>query len=116
MEQFSQKQMLIESVQTELSKSLSMWQDILLHADADEWAYELNYTDEDLLNALYIFNHVATNIAIKSGFLNEENVYGVGERFKCDCLRTFGFDSVELTNKVLNINNGTNTTSQVPQE
>lgn len=102
MEQFSPKQMLIESIQTELPQSLSMWQDILLHSDADEWAYELNYTDEDLLNALYIFSHIATNKAIKSGFLNEKNALAVGAQFKRECLKAFGFDSVELTNKVLN--------------
>lgn len=116
MEQFSPKQMLIESMQTEIAESLSMWQDILLHADADEWAYELNYTEKDLLNALYIFSHIATNKAIKSGFINETNAATVGAQFKHECLKAFGFDSVELTNKVLNINNGTDTTSEIPQE
>ena len=53
----------------EINQHIREWSDIMLKADL--WAYELNYTDEDLL-ALYIFNHVAQNVAIKSGFLNEK--------------------------------------------
>lgn len=117
MEQFSTKQMLIESLQSEIGKSLSMWQDILLHADADEWAYELNYTEEDLLNALYIFNHIGQNIAIKRGYVDKGNAEEVGRRFKQLILENLGFDTVDLTNRVLNnINNESSITSQVFEE
>lgn len=117
MEQFSPQQILIESLQTEISKSLSMWQDILLHADADEWAYELNYTEEDLFNALYIFNHIGQNIAIKRGYVDEDNAEEVGRRFKQLVLENLGFDTVDLTNRVLNnINNESSITSQTFEE
>jgi hypothetical protein len=94
-----------------------MWQDILLHADADEWAYEINYTEEDLLNALYIFNHIGLNIAIKRGYVNKSNAEEVGRRFKQLVLENLGFDTVDLTNRVLNnINNESSITSQTFEE
>lgn len=106
----------IREINEYISNALDQWCDITLRADADEWAYYLDYSDEDLLNALYIFNHIATNKAIKSGFINETNAATVGAQFKHECLKAFGFDSVELTTKVLNINNGADTTSEIPQE
>ena len=94
----------IKEVNEHISAALEMWQDVMLQADAMEWAYYLNYTDEDLLNALYIFNHVAQNIAIKKGYLNEENAEMRMRRF-CDCIENcFGFNTIELTNKVLGKN------------
>lgn len=70
-------------------------------ADANNWAYHLEYSDEDLLNALQIFNHVAGNIAIKNGFLNEKNVVEKMNIFTTALEDSFGFNSVELTKKVL---------------
>lgn len=94
----------IKEVNEHISAALEMWQDVMLSADADQWAYYLNYSDEDLLNALYIFNHVAQNIAIKKGYLNGQNAERNMRRF-CDCVENcFGFNTVELTNKVLGKN------------
>lgn len=92
----------IKEINQHISDALEQWSDIMLKADADLWAYELNYTDEDLLNALYIFNHVAQNVAIKSGFLNEKNVSQKMDKFRKLIVECFGFDTVELTKKVAN--------------
>ena len=92
----------IKEINQHISDALEQWSDIMLKADADGWAYELNYTDEDLLNALYIFNHVAENIAIKNGFIDEKNVIEKMSVFK-NCIKdAFGFDTIELTKKVAN--------------
>ena len=91
----------IRKINREISGALKFWQDMLLIADADEWAYYLNYSDEDLLNALYIFNHVAQNIAIKNGHFTEGNVEEKMAKFREGIKEGFGFDTVELTNKVL---------------
>lgn len=94
----------IKEINEHVSAALEMWQDVMLTADADEWAYYLNYSDKDLLNALYIFNHVAQNIAIKRGHLKEDNALENMKRF-CKCIEEcFGFNTVELTNKVLYAN------------
>lgn len=95
----------IKEINQHISDALDQWSDIMLKADADAWAYELSYSDEDLLNALYIFNHVAENIAIKSGFLNEKNVTEKMTAFKNSVKESFGFDTVELTKKCIEKNN-----------
>jgi hypothetical protein len=92
----------IKEINQHSSDALEQWSDIMRKADADLWAYELKYTDEDLLNALYIFNHVAQNVAIKSGFLNEKNVTTKMDAFRKLIGECFGFDTVELTKKVAN--------------
>lgn len=96
----------IKKINKEISGALKFWQDMLLIADADEWAYYLDYSEEDLLNALYIFNHVAQNIAIKNGHFTEENVEEKMTKFREGIKEGFGFDTIELTNKVLGKNEG----------
>lgn len=92
---------LIKEVNKEISEGLAHWQEVLNLADADEWAYYLEYSDEDLFNALYIFNHVAQNIAIKKGFLNDANAEDNMRAYVHAIQRCFGFNTIELTNKVL---------------
>lgn len=91
----------IKKINKEISGALKFWQDVLNLADADEWAYYLNYSDEDLFNALYIFNHVATNIAIKNGTLDDANAEDNMALFVKAIEKCFGFNTIELTNKVL---------------
>lgn len=92
---------LIKEVNKEISEGLAHWQEVLNLADADEWAYYLEYSDEDLFNALYIFNHVAQNIAIKKGFLNDANAEDNMRQYVKAIEKCFGFNTIELTNKVL---------------
>ena len=94
----------IKEINEHISSALETWQEIMLQADAGEWAYYLNYTDEDLLNALYIFNHVAQNIAIKNGYLADASVEEKMAGFRKGIKEGFGFDTVELTRKVLGKN------------
>lgn len=96
----------IKKINKEISGALKFWQEMLLLADADMWAYMLDYSDEDLLNALYIFNHVAQNIAIKNGYLTAGNVEEKMAMYRQGIKEGFGFDTVELTNKVLKRNEG----------
>lgn len=91
----------IEEINTHISDALKQWSALMLHADADNWAYNLNYSDEDLLNAFFIFHHVASNIAIKNGALTEENAVSKMYKFREAVKECLGFDTVELTNKVL---------------
>lgn len=92
---------LIKEVNKEISEGLAHWQEVLNLADADEWAYYLEYSNEDLFNALYIFNHVAQNIAIKKGFLNDANAEDNMGQYVKAIEKCFGFNTIELTNKVL---------------
>lgn len=91
----------IKEINQHISDALEQWSNVTLEADANNWAYLLEYSDKDLANALFIFNHVVANIAIKSGFLTEENVTEKISAFRKSIKDTFGFDSQELIKNVL---------------
>lgn len=94
----------IRKINNEIKGALGFWSDMLTISDADEWSYHLEYDEEDLFNALYIFNHIAQNIAIKNGYLNEENIEVKVRAFSDGIREGYGFDTVELTNKALRKN------------
>ena len=92
----------IEEINDHISDALEQWQEIMNIADVDCWAYYLNYTDEDLFNALYIFNHVAQNIAIKKDYYNGgTDIKEKIAKFKEGVKEGFGFDTQELTERIL---------------
>lgn len=91
----------IKEINKHLSNGLKHWAELLIMANADEWAYYLDFNDEDFFHALWIFNSVAQNIAIKSDYLNGKNVEGKGVAFR-NAIKDFcGIDPVELTKKLL---------------
>lgn len=91
----------IKEINVHISDALSMWSDILLKAEADNWAYELIFSDDDLLNALSIFNSVWGNRAIKDGIFDEKNVVDKVTTLR-ECLKeVYDIDTIELTKKVL---------------
>lgn len=94
----------IQEINQHISDALQQWMEVLNTADADGWAYYLNYSDKDALNAIYIFNHILQNIAIKSGHINEDNAIAKGIDLKKAIQDYCGIDTVELTNKVLGTN------------
>lgn len=91
----------IKEINQHISDALVQWSNIMTTADADDWAYLLEYSDEDLLNALFIFQHVAQNIAIKAKILTEENCVDKISSFRQSIKDTFGFDTKELVRKVM---------------
>lgn len=93
----------IKEINKHISDALNQWRDIMLLADSDEWSYRLEYSDEDALNALYIFNHVAQNIAIKNGwYKDEEDIFDKIAGFREQLKISYGIDSVELAKKIFN--------------
>lgn len=91
----------IKEINVHISDALSMWSDILLKAEDDNWAHELNFSDGDLLNALSIFNSVWGNRAITDGIFDEKNVVDKVTTLR-ECLKeVYNIDTIELTKKVL---------------
>ena len=94
----------IQEINQHISDALKQWADIVVTADADGWAYLLNYTDEDIVNALWIINCILHNVAIKSGHINFDNAIDKGRAFR-EAIKDFcGIDPAELTHKVLGTN------------
>lgn len=95
----------IKEINNHISDALKQWSDIMLLADSDEWSYRLEYSDEDALNALYIFNHVVQNIAIKNGwYKDEEDIFNKITDLRLQIKESYGIDTIELAKKVLNSN------------
>lgn len=91
----------IKEINQHISDALMQWTNVMNTADADEWAYFLEYNDEDLFNALYIFNHVAQNICIKNGVFNKTNATPKMLKMRDAIKEVYEFDTVELTNKIM---------------
>jgi hypothetical protein len=68
----------------------------MLQSEADGWAYHLNYDTADLLSAVYILQHVASNIGIKNGTITEKNVEELGLRIHDLVLAMTGYDTHKL--------------------
>ena len=84
-----------------ISLALERWSGLMLTAEADRWAYYLEYTGRDLFNALYIFNHVAQNIGIKNGTINDpDKATEAGLRLRELVKSMTGFDSADLAKSI----------------
>ena len=66
--------MSVREVQIHISDVLKEWADIMLEIEARNKAYLLHYNEQDLVNAMYIFEHVLSNVAIHNGSITPENV------------------------------------------
>ena len=75
-----------------IREGLRFWSDMMLRAEADEWAYKLNYFPTDLMNAVYIFQHVASNIGIKAGKIDEETAKVLGNQLRKLVIDMTGYD------------------------
>lgn len=93
----------IKEINQHISDALEQWSTTMLVADADEWAYYLNYSDQDALNAIFIFSHVLSNIGIKNGVLNDKNVIEKSKELRKVIKDYCGLDTVEITRKSLGI-------------
>lgn len=92
-----------KEINQHISDALEQWSTTMLVADADEWAYYLNYSEQDAMNAIFIFNHVLSNIGIKNGVLNDKNVIEKTNKLR-ECVKDFcGLDTIEITRKTLGI-------------
>lgn len=95
----------IKEINQHISDALGQWSNIMLSSDADNWAYKLNYSDEDALNSIFIVNHVLMNIAIKSGYIKDEkDAMQKGNAFRNAIKEYCGIDTYEVVNKVLREN------------
>lgn len=93
----------IKEINQHISDALEQWSTTMLVADADEWAYHLNYSEQDAMNAIFIFNHVLSNIGIKNGVLNDKNVIEKSKKLREFIKDYCGLDTIEITRKTLGI-------------
>lgn len=75
-----------------IREGLQRWADIALEAEAKQWAYALTYYPIDLMNATYLFQHVASNIGIKNGHIDEEKALIWGHKLRSLIVEMTGYD------------------------
>lgn len=89
----------IAEINRHIRDGLNEWADIMLLADADEWAYNLTYCPRDVMNACLIFQHICSNVGIKAGRIDAEKAVEFGGRLRQLVMDMTGFDPVELAKK-----------------
>ena len=92
------EQQALKEINTAIRDGLNQWADVMLESEVKQWAYNLNYFPRDLMNAIYIFQHVASNIGIKAGLINEQKAVEYGERLRQLVIDMTGYDPHGILN------------------
>jgi hypothetical protein len=90
-ETINEREALME-INAAIRDGLNQWADVMLESEAKQWAYRLDYFPRDLMNAIYIFQHVASNIGIKAGHIDEQKAVEYGERLRQLVIDMTGYD------------------------
>ena len=107
----------IAEINKHIRDGINDYADIMLEAEVKNWAVELNYFPRDIMNAVYIFQHVLSNVGIKNGHINAEKAVEFGNRLRELVKDMTGYDSVEIANETdesekVSINNKDNGTTR----
>ena len=89
----------IAEINQHLRDGINEWADIMLLADADEWAVHLNYFPRDVMNVCLIFQHICSNVGIKAGRIDAEKAVEFGRRLRQLVMDMTGFDPAEIVAK-----------------
>lgn len=85
----------LKEINEAIRDGLNTWADVMLEAEVKQWACRLNYFPRDLMNAIYIFQHVASNIGIKANKINEQNTEDFGQRLRQLVIDMTGYEPGE---------------------
>ena len=89
----------IGEVQAHISSALDDWANIMLGIEANQKAFLLHYTEKDLLNAIYIFEHIITNVGIYNNTIKDgEMAFLMGKELREYVKKFTSIDTIELTN------------------
>ena len=89
----------ISEVQAHISSALDDWANIMLDIEANQKAFLLHYDEKDLLNAIYIFEHIITNVGIYNNTIKDgEMAFLIGKELREYVKKFTSIDTIELTN------------------
>ena len=89
----------IAEINVNIRNGIENWANVMLTADADNWAYYLNYNERDIQNAAFIIDHVCSNVGIKNGHISEKNAAEFGMRLRQLILDMTGYDTASIADK-----------------
>lgn len=93
---------MIAEINGQMKESFKEWSDILIEADAKEWAYFLYFDKKDLLSTLNIFWRVWSNYAIKHNVFDIDNAEAKAKNFAKAIEECFGINIVAPTKEFIN--------------
>lgn len=68
----------LREINKHISDALKQWANICIMSDAEDWSYEYEFTEDDVINAVHIFNSIIANFGIKKGLITEKNASKFG--------------------------------------
>lgn len=86
----------IAEINQHIRDGVNQWADVMLMADADQWAVGLNYFPRDIVNATMIFQHICSNVGIKAGRIDEAKAEEYGKRLRQLVIDMTGYDPAEV--------------------
>ena len=86
----------IAEINQHICDAVNQWADTMLMADADRWAVYLNYFPRDIVNATMIFQHICSNVGIKSGHINAAKADEFGKRLRQLVIDMTGYDPADI--------------------
>lgn len=81
-----------------IRSGLNSWATVALAMEVMNEAYRLDYSPRDLMSATYLFQHVASNIGIKAGLVDEEKAVEFGNRLRQLVIDMTGYDTYNVDN------------------
>ena len=82
----------IKYINDGIRSGLDTWATIALTLEAAKEAHRMDYSPRNLVNATYLFQHVASNIGIKAGLIDEEKAVEFGNRLRQLIIDMTGID------------------------
>lgn len=86
----------IKYINDSIRSSLDSWATVALEMEAMNEAYRLDYSPRDLMSAIYLFQHVATNIGIKAGVIDEDKAVEFGKLLRQLAIAITGIDPHDI--------------------
>lgn len=96
----------ISKINKHIKDGLEHWSNICLMSEADQWAYLLDYDSMDAMHVCYLFQHVCSNIGIKAGVINLNNVEDFGKRLRQLMIDMTGLDPHKVLDETGSDENG----------
>lgn len=88
----------IEEINKQIRAGLNDWADVMLESEAKLWAAQLTYFPRDIMNAVYIFQHVLSNVGIKANRIDEKKAVEFGKRLRQLVKDMTGYDPSDIAN------------------
>ena len=98
----------LKEINTAIRDGINQWADVMLESEVKQWAYRLDYFPRDLMNAIYIFQHVVSNVGIKSGRIDEKTAVEYGHRLSQFVNEMTGYTPADWMEKELKQNSEKN--------